>query len=198
VSNEPALSVAMAQAVVRVRKEPAGIVLLGMTPEEPDPELGYIVPALGAPDRFASVARFVEKPTVAEARALIVRGALWNSFIVAAHAPSLLGAIARHDPELVERMRAAVKRSRTQREPALAGLYPSLPTVDFSRQILQGREPLFRVLRVPACGWTDLGTVERVGKSLRGGVGRVAAGGAPLAAGAALSLERQLAHFGSA
>jgi len=198
VSNEPALAAAMAHAVVRVRKEPAAIVVLGMTPEEPDPELGYIVPALGAADRFASVSRFVEKPTSAEARALIARGALWNSFIVAAHAPSLLGMIARHDPALVERMRAAIKRSRAREPAALASLYPSLPTVDFSRQILEGREPLLRVLRVPACGWTDLGTVERVGKSLRGGAPRAVLRRAPLEARATLSLERQLAQFGSA
>jgi len=197
VRNEPALSAAMEQAVARVRKEPAAIVLLGMTPEEPDAELGYIVPALGAADRFASVASFVEKPTSTEAGALIARGALWNSFIVAAHAPSLLGMIAHHEPALVERMRAAVKRSREKREPsAVADLYPSLPTIDFSREILQGREPLLRVLRVPACGWTDLGTVERVGKSLRADRG-LAVAPAPLA-GATLSLERQLAHFGRA
>jgi mannose-1-phosphate guanylyltransferase len=197
VSNEPALSAAMEQAVVRVRKEAAAIVLLGMTPEEPDPDLGYIVPALGGGDRFASVASFVEKPTSTAARALIARGALWNSFIVAAYAPSLLGVIEQHDPALVERMRAAVEKSRAQREPgALAGLYSSLPTIDFSGQILQGREPMLRVLRVPPCGWTDLGTVERVGKSLRGG--GAAPRGAPLAAGGTLSLARQLAHFGEA
>jgi mannose-1-phosphate guanylyltransferase len=196
VSNEPALSAAMAQAVVRVRKEPAAIVLLGMTPEEPDPDLGYIVPALGGAERLASVSSFVEKPTSAEARALIARGALWNSFIVAAYAPSLLDAIARHDPALVERMRAAVRRSRARRDSAaLASLYASLPTLDFSRQILQGREPLLRVLRVPACGWTDLGTVERVGKSLRR-TATQAAPRAPLVARGTLSLERQLAHFG--
>jgi len=198
VSNEPALSAAMAQAVVRVRKEPAAIVMLGMTPEEPDPELGYIVPALGAADRFASVSRFVEKPTSAEARALIARGAPWNSFIVAAHAPSLLGLIARHDPALVERMRHAIRSSRARDPVALASLYPSLPTVDFSRQILTGREPLLRVLRVPACGWTDLGTVERVGKSLRGGAPRTLIRRVPLEPRDTLSLERQLARFGSA
>jgi mannose-1-phosphate guanylyltransferase len=198
VSDEPALSAAMAQAVVRVRKEAGAIVMLGMTPEEPDPELGYIVPALGAADRFAAVASFVEKPTAAEARALIARGALWNSFIVAAHAPSLLGVIARHDSVVVERMRTAVKRSRARESTALAGLYSSLPTVDFSRQILQGREPLLRVLRVRPCGWTDLGTVERVGKSLRGGPPRAVRRRGPLEAGGALSLERQLAHFGGA
>jgi mannose-1-phosphate guanylyltransferase len=192
VSDERALSAAMAQAIVRVRKDPAPIVLLGMTPEEPDPDLGYIVPQLGGAQGVAFVSRFIEKPTAAEARALIARGGLWNAFIVAAYAPSLLGVLARHDSALVERMRTAVKATSAQRgSAALADLYASLPTIDFSRQILAGREPLLRVLRVPACGWTDLGTVERVGKSLRGTTTQAAAR-APFAAGGALSLERQL------
>jgi mannose-1-phosphate guanylyltransferase len=196
VSDEPALSVAMAQAVVRVRKEPTAIVLLGMPPEEPDPELGYILPALGGDDRFAPVARFVEKPTAAEARTLLSRGALWNSFIVSAHAPTLLGMISRYDPELVVRMRTAIRTSRAPA--ALASLYPTLPGIDFCRQILQGRELLLRVLRVPACGWSDLGTIERVGKSLRDGTARAAPRRARAGVNGTLSLETQLAHLGRA
>jgi mannose-1-phosphate guanylyltransferase len=198
VTNEPALSAAMARAVVRLRKEPDAIVLLGMTPDDADTELGYIVPAPGGADDVARVASFIEKPSPPEARLLISRGALWNSFIIAAYGPALLGAFAARDPALVARMQAAVKSSRGGRDPApLNGLYDVLPTLDFSRQIMQGREALLRVLRVPACGWNDLGTLEHVGKSLRG----AASGPAPAVRGApplpgALSLEQQFARFG--
>jgi hypothetical protein len=41
-------------------------------------------------------------------------------------------------------------------------LYASIAAVDFSRDLLQGAEGLLRVLPVPACGWTDLGTPRRV------------------------------------
>lgn len=193
VNDEPALSTAMAQAVVHVRKEPAAVVLLGMAPEEPDPELGYILPALGGDDRFAPVARFIEKPTAAEARTLLSRGALWNSFIVAAHAPTLLGMISRYDPALVAQMRTAIRTARAHA--ALASLYPTLPGVDFCRQILQGRELLLRVLRVPACGWSDLGTVERVSRSLLDGAARVEPRRPRPVTNGTLSLERQLAHL---
>ena len=39
-------------------------------------------------------------------------------------------------------------------------------SVDFSHDIAQRYGAVFRVLRVPACAWTDLGTVQRVTKTL--------------------------------
>ena len=89
-----------------------------------------------------------------------------------------------------------MKSSRGSRDsPALSGLYDVLPTLDFSRQILQGREAQLRVLPVPACGWTDLGTPDRVGKSLRGAAAELKPAGPPIVTGA-LSLEQQFARFG--
>jgi hypothetical protein len=41
-----------------------------------------------------------------------------------------------------------------------------LRSVDFSRDVLEGKESMLRVLTVPHCGWTDLGTPERVGAIL--------------------------------
>jgi len=38
-----------------------------------------------------------------------------------------------------------------------------LPELDFSRDVLQRSPSLLRVLAVPACGWSDLGTPRRVG-----------------------------------
>jgi hypothetical protein len=50
------------------------------------------------------------------------------------------------------------------------------------------------VLRVPACGWTDLGTPDRVGKSLRGEPAGAERRGAPGVG--ALSLEQQFTRLG--
>jgi mannose-1-phosphate guanylyltransferase len=48
----------------------------------------------------------------------------------------------------------------------LDALYQNLRTMDFSKDVLQGRESLLKVITVPHCGWTDLGTPERVGRIL--------------------------------
>jgi len=52
------------------------------------------------------------------------------------------------------------------REPALHRLYSELPDIDFCRHVLAGTEEQLRVLSVPQCGWSDLGTPERVGEAL--------------------------------
>src|SRR5678815_2008034 len=48
--------------------------------------------------------------------------------------------------------------------PALLSLYDRLPELDFSRDLLEGRADDLCVMRVPPCGWSDLGTPRRVGE----------------------------------
>jgi hypothetical protein len=50
---------------------------------------------------------------------------------------------------------------------AMENMYRTLPSVDFSRDILQGREQRLQVVSVPPCGWTDLGTPPRVASTLQ-------------------------------
>jgi len=191
VGEEPVLARALGQAVAAARARPADILLLGVAPDEPDPELGYIVPAGDLRLGSAPVAWFVEKPTVAEAQALIARGALWNAFIIAARASALLELFDRYDAGLLRRMRFAVRRANVSADSstALADLYLRERTVDFSRDIAQRYGAVFRVLRVPACAWTDLGTVQRVTKTLLAAP-RLAASQAARAGGL-LNLEQQ-------
>jgi mannose-1-phosphate guanylyltransferase len=192
VGEEPVLARALGQAVAAVRARPADILLLGVTPEEPDPELGYVVPAGGMGATSAPVAWFVEKPTVAEANELIARGALWNVFIVAARATALLELFERYDAGLLRRMRFAVRRAHVSADSStsLADLYLRERSVDFSRDIVQRYGAVFRVLRVPACAWTDLGTVQSVTKTLLAEP-RFAEQPAALRAGGLLNLEQQ-------
>ena len=168
VRDEGALGCSLERAVRQLAENPAGAILLGVEPEDVDPGLGYIVP--GADDGFGSrtVARFVEKPPAVAARTLIAEGALWNAFIVAARAQSLLDLFVRRYPAVVAKLRMAVARdAATPAEPRAARqLYESLPAIDFSRDIAQGAESALRVLTVPACGWSDLGTPARVAQTL--------------------------------
>ncbi|HUN26505.1 MAG TPA: sugar phosphate nucleotidyltransferase [Steroidobacteraceae bacterium] len=169
VHDEETLARALREAASRARPGWAEIVLLGIEPREVDSELGYIVPGNGSPGHHRSVERFVEKPAPALARALIERGALWNAFIMAADAQALLRLYERRYPDVVSAMRSLIAHTG-QGAPsahALAHLYAGLPELDFSRSILQGEEPHLRVLAVPECGWSDLGTPQRVAQALR-------------------------------
>lgn len=140
------------------------VYMLGLHPSEPDPELGYIVPERGVRGGASGVRRFVEKPPVAVASELIGAGALLNMFILVASAQALLGLYAAREPALVAQLRDAVRADRLipQDPQATRLLYARLPTLDFSRDILEGQESRLRVLAVPACGWSDLGTPGRV------------------------------------
>jgi mannose-1-phosphate guanylyltransferase len=97
---------------------------------------------------------------------LIRRGALLNTFILAARCTALLELFARTQPAILESMRRAMD-CHNDRRARLATLYEQLPVVDFSAEVLaRARGPALSVLAVPDCGWSDLGTPERVGRTL--------------------------------
>jgi mannose-1-phosphate guanylyltransferase len=164
VTDEARLAHALRYAAAPPAADWAQILLLGLQPTAADTQLGYIIPRRGAGGAHHAVERFVEKPDPAHAQRLLAQGALWNTFIIAADAQALLHLFERRRPDIVAAMRNSVGggRSETQTAEALADLYESLPEMDFSRSILQGQEEYLRVLPVPDCGWSDLGTPERV------------------------------------
>jgi mannose-1-phosphate guanylyltransferase len=163
VRNEDILAESLRAAMLELQHERSHVLLLGITPDEPDPELGYIVAEGDRDEAIRAVSEFVEKPNVAAARALIARGGMWNSFIFAANGQALLRAFEACCPDLVGEMRHIVSSMDSSTRCArLAQLYEQLPPLDFSRDILQRSPEMLRVMTVPACGWTDLGTPKRV------------------------------------
>lgn len=169
VRQEAVLARALRHAVEQLRWRTDETVLLGFEPEEADSQLGYILPGRSDGRGALEVSQFVEKPTQAQTCEFIERGGLWNAFIIASSAQALLALFQRRVPDIVKEMRAAVQRDRASpmRESATAKLYERLPNMDFSRDILQGQEAYLRVLPVGCCGWSDLGTPERVARALQ-------------------------------
>ena len=172
VAEESVLTRSIQSALATVRANPLQLVLLGMRPAYADSQLGYIMPAAeSAAARLPGagalpVTEFIEKPVLPLARQLIARGALWNAFIVAASAAALLRMYAQLLPGVVGAMREALADEQDPAR-ALAALYERLPTVDFSRDLLCECAALqLRVLPVPLCGWSDLGTPECVARVL--------------------------------
>ncbi len=141
-----------------------GVTLLGITPDAPETGYGWIVP-VASEKLVRPVARFVEKPDAPGASELLARGGLWNSFLMAALGPSLVQLYERRLPGLLARFRAAFAvpaQGSEARAARIAALYEELDSTDFSRDLLQGSEERLRLEVVPPCGWTDLGTPERV------------------------------------
>ncbi len=155
-----------------VERHPARIVLVGATPDSPETGYGWIEPGMelekGASGEIRSVHRFVEKPTSAEARAFFRRGGLWNTFVMAARVSTLVDAGRRALPELHERLRRIRPFAGTRsEEQALDRAYLLAPTANFSQAILSTDPDRLAVSRLPAMGWSDWGTPERVIATLR-------------------------------
>lgn len=168
VRDERTLGASLREAATSLTRNPDTLSLIGIEPEEADPELGYIVPGAGPARSARPVDRFVEKPEAALARRLVAAGALWNSFIFAASGPALLGLLRQRLPESTDAMATALARvARVGTRTAITGLYETLPLIDFSRTVIQGAEANLRVITAAACGWNDLGTPQRVAQTLK-------------------------------
>jgi len=168
VLDECALARALCDLAVHLKHNPDGLTLIGIEPEEADPELGYIVPGRTLSDGSRTVVRFVEKPPLRVARELVNDKVLWNSFIFAATGWALLGLLRRHMGVRVDDMATALARdTQSGASSALTELYERLPAADFSRAVVQHAPQALRVITAPACGWNDLGTPRRVADTLR-------------------------------
>ena len=203
VRDEDVLNSALLQALERLDRNDDRPVLLGLQPDEPDTDLGYVLP--GDPDPLGghSVARFIEKPGYSVAREIIDAGGLWNTFIMAAAARTLLDLYMPRYAPLVMEMQVSLAKGQTAGSPtgswpALLSLYDRLPELDFSRDLLEGRAADLCVLRVPPCGWSDLGTPRRVGEIVQRLTGDDSADRAPAdgyRTAAHINLAAQHAHF---
>lgn len=200
VREEWILSEALRSALDRLEHDDDHAVLLGFEPEEADTDLGYILP--GDPDPLGgrSVVQFIEKPASDLAAELIKQGGLWNAFIVAASAKKLLQLFSPRYAVLLVEMQVIVSRYLSLEAladcwQAIADLYQRLPSLDFSRDLLEGQGASLCVIRVPHCGWSDLGTPARVGKTLKR-LGPRARAAASRSTSAYLNLAAQHARLG--
>jgi mannose-1-phosphate guanylyltransferase len=147
-------------------RQPEWLVLLGAVPTEPDPEYGWIEPgeAVEAGDGLGlrRVRRFWEKPSPETARVSLATGWLWNTFVFAARAPTLIEAGRRMLPDLHARLARLAAFAGTEHEPwAVRQAYALARAGNFSRAILEPCPPFLAVSRLPACTWSDLGTPAR-------------------------------------
>jgi len=138
------------------------LVLLGAAPGHAETEYGWILPSSDVAAGGRKVERFVEKPESRLAADLFTAGALWNTFVCASSGQALLRLFEERQP-LVLSGYLKFLAAHVTHQPAL---FRALPCVDFGRDVLQSAVSCLRVLTVPPCGWTDLGTPERVNQWL--------------------------------
>lgn len=141
------------------------LALLGVAPEAPETEYGWI--RLGAAQAAALrvVKGFVEKPSPDVARALFRAGALWNTFVMTARGRSLWDLTERRLPTQASQIRAAVTASGSAM--AMRATYEVMRDANFSQVVLAATAGL-TAAAVKDSGWCDWGTPDRVLASLEG------------------------------
>jgi mannose-1-phosphate guanylyltransferase len=162
-SDGQAFGQAVRLAFVGAEEYPDSIVLLGAQAYYAEVEYGWI--ELGsaisnAPVPLLRVNRFWEKPSLQQARALLRRGCLWNTFVTVGRASTFVDLLCSQRPEMILSINKALEENQ------LESAYRQTPAVDFSGQVLALHPN--RLLAVPdmTSGWVDLGSPARVMNTL--------------------------------
>lgn len=149
-----------------VRRRPDSVILLGIKPESPDEEYGWIEPEKSATDTTQNlwrVRRFWEKPAPALARQLLSNGCLWNSFVMVGQVSAFLKMIRKSASELYGKFdRIKSKLFTSEEERAIRTLYENLPETNFSTEVLVKSAEDLSVIPVTGSKWSDLGNPRRL------------------------------------
>ncbi len=170
-SDEAAFMFDVELAFDAAELNPNTVILMGIKPEAPDEEYGWIEPDFTSPFDAVSevwpVSRFWEKPERALAVDLMEQGCLWNSFVMVGKASGFVRMIRLAAPMLFQRFEIVRPDIQTAREKdAIGRLYASELDTNFSTRILMRRPSDLAVIPVGSSAWSDLGSPERVASTL--------------------------------
>ncbi len=157
------------EAMDETRRYPHCVTLLGMTPDAAEDGYGWIEPAAAEAGRTTrAVRQFWEKPSDADARALLRRGALWNTFVFVAQAATLWEMTRQTAPDLYDEFMYLRRFLYSPHAEEMTNrVYSTLRSVNFSSDICEALPARLRVLRVPEVGWSDWGSEKRIRASLQ-------------------------------
>jgi mannose-1-phosphate guanylyltransferase len=166
-SDDEALAGHIDSAYAAATSRPEVVILLGIQPETPEVEYGWIEPCgpLGnpVPESFCRVSHFWEKPSMSLATSLMERGGLWNSFVMVGQIHAFLNLLRHALPGMVEAFESIRSSFFTGRETAaLWELYSRIRCTSFSADVLSTQTNGIAVLRAVGLGWSDLGEPSRV------------------------------------
>lgn len=164
VASEETLHNAIVDVLACAPRPSSGMVLLGVQPQGPETDYGWIVPKAGGFGPLRRVACFREKPDAGTAAELLSKKGLLNTFILIVGGRCLLALFETVLPQLWRSFRPLFEKMQNgfSFEEDLALLYHSVPTLDFSKDLLERAGDTLWVHTVPACGWIDIGTPDRL------------------------------------
>jgi mannose-1-phosphate guanylyltransferase len=161
----------VADGVAAAAASPERLVLIGVTPQGPELDYGWVQPGPRLDGDGAAayeVAAFVEKPSPETGDAILSRGGLWNSMVLVGKVATFWNLGWKLVPEIMPlfaRYREAVGTPRE--EVVLSAIYEAMPLRDFSKDVLQKAPEKLAVLPLENVLWSDWGRPERIAETLR-------------------------------
>lgn len=163
-TDDDSFRLTIRSAVACAEQNSESIVLVGAAAEYPEVDYGWIEPGVVVAEcvvgPLARVTRFWEKPPLDQARALLRRGCLWNTFVTVGRATTFFEMLCSQVPE------AVLAISRAMANDTFDAAYPGLDSLDFSRDVLAKLPHRLLVLSDRTSGWVDLGNPARVHATL--------------------------------
>jgi mannose-1-phosphate guanylyltransferase len=163
------------------------LVTFGIEPDAPETGYGYIALGDALAPGVHRVARFVEKPDADRAQAMLDQGAhVWNAGIFLFSARAYLDALAAHQPDMLEKARAALATGQREGASILPGAeaFAASPSDSIDYAVMERAE---KVACVPvSMGWSDvgswdalhaLGAKDEAGNALSGAAFPIESGG---------------------
>jgi mannose-1-phosphate guanylyltransferase len=160
VADDTAFRASVQRALRVVGRYPDKLALLGIEPEEPSSEYGYVMPSArldAASNEIFHVGSFREKPSPQVAADLVRAGGLWSSFVMTFRVSRALELLARRMPDAVRALEIA-----SQRRDALELHYARQAAWSFSNDFLSRVARDLVVVRAQRTGWSDWGTPHAI------------------------------------
>ncbi len=151
-------------------ERPDRIVLLGVTPDTPEADYGWIAPS---PDeslvagRVRGVHSFHEKPGPNRGRIYLRNGYLWNTLVCVAKAATVYEMAREVAPHMMAYFDVLRHNLNTAHEAAIVrGMYARMEPLNVSKDLFQRMPHRLLVMPVEGAGWSDWGREERVRETL--------------------------------
>lgn len=143
------------------------IVLMGISPSRGDTEYGWIekgdVVLSTNNTKIHRVDGFWEKPDRVTAEMLFKKKCLWNSLVIVGSVRALVAQFQKLIPDVFDQLSITVSLyDPAEREFILDAIYPSLPSVNFSKAILENCTDQLCVLEISDTYWSDWGSESRI------------------------------------
>jgi len=173
-----------------VERDPSRLVSFGIRPTYPATGFGYIEDAgelAGTEGLGFTVARFVEKPPLDQAREYVASGRFcWNAGMFVFHARTFMELLARHKPESHAGLVQIGEAWGTARQrEVIDRVYPTLPKISVDYAVMEpaAGDPAVSLAGVRMdVDWLDVGSWPSYGETIDpdGAGNRVAGGGVAL------------------